>query len=340
MLFLAWARWQQDQRSTHMRGASNETTKGSSTMKSMFKGALGALMVVLALGALTATSALAAGTPTATTGSAGAISSTEESLVGKVNANGATTKYYFEYGTSTSYGSRTTEGSTKGTEIKVGGTAVGLTAKTTYHFRLVATNEFGTSYGEDKTFLATPVLPEFVMSGQYAETTFETTSGSLVLEWSGQKSLTCTSGIFYGYFISSKEIAGTMRWERCFNEHSVCVNETEAVKSELLKGKLGYTNKAKKEVGLILEGKNSEIWANNVRCPGGDAPLMGKLGGTLILPINTKIPAGGQFTFKYTQEKDKQLAGELGGQLFYSEQLFGVSASFTGSANKAFEVQA
>ncbi len=32
----------------------------------------------------------------------------------------------------------------------------GLTASTTYHFRIVATNSSGTTYGSDRTFTTTP----------------------------------------------------------------------------------------------------------------------------------------------------------------------------------------
>ena len=75
-------------------------------------------------------------------------------LNGKVNPNGAETKAYFEYGTSTSYGSKTAE-------VGVGSGAVtlehsqaisGLSANTLYHYRIVASNSSGSSQGLDKTF--------------------------------------------------------------------------------------------------------------------------------------------------------------------------------------------
>ena len=43
--------------------------------------------------------------PTVTTGSATSVTETGETLNGTVNPNGTGTKYYSEYGTSTSYGS-------------------------------------------------------------------------------------------------------------------------------------------------------------------------------------------------------------------------------------------
>jgi hypothetical protein len=311
------------------------------TTKSMLRGVLGALMVVFALAGLTAASALAAGAPTAETKPATAITESSATLGGKVNPNGATTKYYFEYGTTTAYGSKTAEGSTK-IETKVSKGIEGLKWNTTYHFRLVATNEFGTSDGADEVF-STPVEPELVLpSGKYTEFGVIAKGATMDLEWSAAKSMACTESSFTGYFLNARELEGTMKWSRCFGEHTVCTNGEEAVKSELLKGTLGYVNKAKKEVGLRLTGKSSEIWANKVSCPGGTWPLTGALGGTLGLQVNTKIHAGGAFMIEYKQEKDKQLTGELGGQLLWEAGVtqFGIRASLEASANKEFEIKA
>jgi hypothetical protein len=310
-------------------------------MKSMFKGALSALIVVLALCGLTAASALAAGAPIVETKPATIITGTAASLNGVVNPNGVETKDYFEYGTTTSYGSKSREQTTT-VEKKPDIHVEGLLTHTTYHFRMVATNSFGTSHGTDEIF-STPVeKPEVVVASglKISELRIEGSGGTTDLEWSARKTLACISSSFTGHFINSRELEGSMRWSRCFGGTSVCTNGEEAVQSEPLKGTLGYTNKAKKEVGLLLEGKSSEIWASNVRCPGGDAPLTGKLGGMLELSVNTKIPAGGAFTIGYKQENDKQLTGELGGQLLYSGQPFGMSVGLKASANKEFEIQA
>ncbi|MBC8176585.1 MAG: S8 family serine peptidase [Deltaproteobacteria bacterium] len=80
--------------------------------------------------------------PTVTTGSAPSVTSSSATLNGTVNPNGASTTYYFQYGTSTSYGSSTTSTSAgSGTsDVSVDATISGLSSSTTYHFRLVATN--------------------------------------------------------------------------------------------------------------------------------------------------------------------------------------------------------
>ena len=92
--------------------------------------------------------------PTATTEPATSVTPTSATLNGTVNPNGSTTTYYFEYGLTQSYGSTTTE-----TDIGSGTDDIGVSADitisdpiATYHYRLVATNTFGTVYGADMTF--------------------------------------------------------------------------------------------------------------------------------------------------------------------------------------------
>ncbi len=92
--------------------------------------------------------------PTATTGSATGVAETEATLHGIVNPEGTETKYYFEYGTTESYGSKTAETSVgSGTSnVAVSKTITGLTSNTKYHYRIVATNSNGTTDGADQVF--------------------------------------------------------------------------------------------------------------------------------------------------------------------------------------------
>ena len=98
---------------------------------------------------------LTAQAPTVTTVAASSITGTGAKLNGKVNPNGRPTTYYFEYGTSTSYGSKgTTVSVGNGTSTaNVSGTLTGLKGGTTYHFRVVATSDAGTSRGSDLSFV-------------------------------------------------------------------------------------------------------------------------------------------------------------------------------------------
>jgi len=93
--------------------------------------------------------------PSVETTPASSAGETTATLDGDVNPNGLETKTYFEYGTTTSYGSKTTEvGIGAGTTtVKRSVPITGLKANTTYHYRIVATNASGTSQGTDKTLI-------------------------------------------------------------------------------------------------------------------------------------------------------------------------------------------
>jgi uncharacterized delta-60 repeat protein len=94
--------------------------------------------------------------PTVTTGSASSIFARGAVLNGTATPNGAPTTAYFEYGLTTSYGNTTPAvslGSGLVTLAIGGGSVVGLTCNTPYHFRAVATNAGGTTTGADATFL-------------------------------------------------------------------------------------------------------------------------------------------------------------------------------------------
>ena len=94
--------------------------------------------------------------PTVTTDPATSVTSTSATLNGTVNPNGSDTTYYFEYGADTSYG-LTTETIIAGSgtiAISVNENISDLNPDDTYHYRIRATNNFGTSYGSDRMFYA------------------------------------------------------------------------------------------------------------------------------------------------------------------------------------------
>ncbi len=95
--------------------------------------------------------------PKATTSGAEALSRTGATVTGTLTPGGADATYFFEYGTSTSYGLKTPStvvpASDAPTTVKR--TLSGLTVETTYHYRLVATNAAGTSRGADRTLKTT-----------------------------------------------------------------------------------------------------------------------------------------------------------------------------------------
>lgn len=104
--------------------------------------------------------------PATTTGDATDITQTGVTLNGVVNpaTRAFDTTYRFEYGPTADYGASTDEVTLEGTTEDQAVSAVvdGLQPGTQYHYRLVATNESGTTTGEDRTFttVARPVQPQ------------------------------------------------------------------------------------------------------------------------------------------------------------------------------------
>ena len=92
--------------------------------------------------------------PTVVTGSASTVSLTTATLSGTVNPYGTSTTYYFEYGTTSSYGSITglRNAGSGWSDTSVDANILGLSPNTIYHYRLVATNNTGTTDGQDQTF--------------------------------------------------------------------------------------------------------------------------------------------------------------------------------------------
>jgi hypothetical protein len=127
--------------------------------------------------ALLAPAALAAGEPVVSTGNATAITPTSATVNGTVNPEGQSTTYYFEYGTTTSYGTRTsTADAGAGTaDVKVSTAIELLTPNTTYHYRRVASNASGTTLGADVSF-KTPKPPPPVVVTRHATNVGQTSA--------------------------------------------------------------------------------------------------------------------------------------------------------------------
>src|SRR5207248_239030 len=92
-----------------------------------------------------------------TTNHATLIASFSATLNGSLDPHGLTTTVYFQYGTTTSYGSTTaSQTKTGNTYLNISANISSLMASTVYHFRIVATNSAGTRSGSDITL---PTLP-------------------------------------------------------------------------------------------------------------------------------------------------------------------------------------
>jgi Ca2+-binding RTX toxin-like protein len=109
------------------------------------------------------------GPPIIATGTATDVGHAGATVAGSVNPMAATTTYWFEYGTTTSYGA-----ATPAQTLDAGIAAVSITATisslapdTTYFYRLAAANASGTSYGQSLSFrtsLAPPPPPPVPVS--------------------------------------------------------------------------------------------------------------------------------------------------------------------------------
>ena len=90
--------------------------------------------------------------PVVTTGAASSIGVNAATVTATVNAQEANTSFWFEYGTTTAYGSSTTPVVLTGTgDQPLSQVLAGLTSGTTYHYRVVGQNAGGISYGNDMT---------------------------------------------------------------------------------------------------------------------------------------------------------------------------------------------
>jgi phosphodiesterase/alkaline phosphatase D-like protein len=104
--------------------------------------------------------------PTVVTKAASSVSQTTATLNTTVNPNGGeVTSCEFDYGTTESYGKSAPCSSLPGSgtsPVAVSASLKSLSANTTYHFRVVATNPGGTSEGSDQTFKTLPDAPTVV----------------------------------------------------------------------------------------------------------------------------------------------------------------------------------
>ena len=106
--------------------------------------------------------------PSATTSQVSDLGATSATLNGTVNPNGTDTKYFFEYGLTTTYGqdSPAAPGADAGAgsaNVPVSATVNGLQPNQTYHFQLVASSAGGTASGGDQT-VKTNAAPPSVSS--------------------------------------------------------------------------------------------------------------------------------------------------------------------------------
>jgi hypothetical protein len=117
-------------------------------------------LYVLGHGVVRLVAPLAAGPHLALAGSdvAGLLQPTTATLNALLNPEGRETSYHFEYGTTNGYGASTPPGTLEAgfEDQPVSAELNSLSTRTTYHFRVVASNSAGTMFGPDETFVTLP----------------------------------------------------------------------------------------------------------------------------------------------------------------------------------------
>ncbi|HXB65429.1 MAG TPA: hypothetical protein VNV42_11200 [Solirubrobacteraceae bacterium] len=141
--------------------------------------ALVALALALAGAALAPASQAAVktkppGPPRASTEGALHTGESTVALNATVNPEGQETTCYFQYGTTTAYGSQTPAAAagTGTVAVKVSQPIAGLAAGTTYHYRIVAANAGGTIAGQDHTFTTKRIPLRWAITGATKTSTF------------------------------------------------------------------------------------------------------------------------------------------------------------------------
>jgi hypothetical protein len=119
--------------------------------------------------AQSATGAGSTSRPRVTTGGVGHVHGTSGQLLGTVDPRGLETTYFFQYGTTTAYGTQTpTTNVGKGiVTVKVGQTVAVLPSGD--HYRIVASNSAGMTLGRDRTYTSKSSRLKFVMASTKEE---------------------------------------------------------------------------------------------------------------------------------------------------------------------------
>ncbi len=124
--------------------------------------------------------------PHAETGeSVSAVQERQATVHGTIDPNGLSTSYHVQYGPTTSYGaSSSTASAGSGWQPgSVNVTLQGLEPGVTYHYRLVASNSQGTSYGKDRQFTTVQPKPAVMVDDEGVTHVFFRAPNGQLEEW-------------------------------------------------------------------------------------------------------------------------------------------------------------
>jgi len=231
------------------------------------------------------------GAPVVSTGMASSVNETEGTLQATVDPEGKETKYFFEWGTSsTSYEHTTAElvlGSQDTSSHDVSASLSDLAPGTTYHYRVVAKNSAGTTHGEDRTLsTASPPGPPSATTGQASVLgeTAATLTGAV--DPDGQMtSYSFQWGTSDSYGHSTSELpAGS--------DHSSHA-ETAAL-SELTPGTVYHFRIVAKNQTETVMGADETFTTASPPPPNTPSPITSPIGGNPIAITSTTPPAPSQ----------------------------------------------
>ncbi len=201
--------------------------------------------------------------PTVETKAASAVRAETATLHGTVDPEASETRYYFEYGPTTSYGSSTAETSAgEGHEtLSESAGLTGLETQTTYHYRIVATGNGRTVYGSDMSFTTgDPTLQLAKGSGAFPAA-YQVSGGKMKLVGKNGLEVKCQSVQGSGDFTGAKEGTVTLKWKECKGLLGVSCKTSVAgeIESKPLKTLLAFTRPETmtsegRETGLVLQG--------------------------------------------------------------------------------------
>jgi hypothetical protein len=239
------------------------------------------LVAVFAVAGVMSASAFASSAPTVVTDGfvheAGL--GLENLMFGTVNPNGLETTDHFEYGPTTSYGSSTSSGKAgSGTGNVEAISTAKIKAGSVYHYRLVATNADGTSYGTDRT-----TAPSF-----NAIRTFSGKSGGTVsIEVASGDHFSCSNATINGEVINATEVHATIKLSGCTGGATCSNMSAGEIETAHLVGELGWITAT--EAGLRLKPEKGTEFAGYHCNWGGGAESAIKVTGSVIAPIRNTV---------------------------------------------------
>jgi streptogramin lyase len=184
---------------------------------------------------------------------------TGATLEGTANPELLESDYYYEYGKTLSYGTKTAEvnGGSGVKNIKATQAITGLTASSAYDYRLVETNSTGTTYGENMTFDTLEVIGNTELPVISPATPDQGVSAST------------TNGI-WAHTPTSYEY----QWEQCNATGLECVNIAGATKSSYTpaEGDVGHT------LRVVVTAKTSSGEGTATSAATGKVEAIGQLG--------------------------------------------------------------